>query len=142
MSYDIKEVVDMCIKEFEAMSDDEFLEYILEVEYGENWRDCYIKELRERNKILLDRLHNSKRDNRENRDRQRSNIYKLVILNDDLINKSYNHELRNANVKLYGQLQGIKCLISDLAMYKVDINNCPGRFQRVIDELIKELDNG
>lgn len=45
-----------------------------------------------------------------------------------------------ANQNYADTIMGIKCLITDLAMYRDDINNCSGRSQRIVDELIKELD--
>ena len=100
-----------------------------------------IKDLRRRNKILLERLHNSKQDNRTNRDRLRSSILKLMKNNRELWDKSFDHDLRDDYVKIQNKLHGINCLISDLVMYRDDISCCPGRFQRVVDELIKELDD-
>ena len=45
-----------------------------------------------------------------------------------------------ANQNYADTIMGIKCLITDLAMYRDDISSCPCRFQRIVDELIKELD--
>ena len=66
-------------------------------------------------------------------------IYELVKLNSELIDASYDHDLRNANVRLADKLWGIKHLVCDLIMYRDDINNAPCRFQDVIDRLIAEV---
>jgi hypothetical protein len=51
-------------------------------------------------------------------------------------------KLENTSLPRISQLKliGLEALICDLAMYREDIRDAPGRFQRVVDCLIERLE--